>query len=162
MSEWINLGKMWQSDKMHLARTVSRSCKQTSFRNRCRAGWHRQPESVSSLLAQGCEISRDLMNTSGHRMPVLNHVLGYSISRARRKLLRGWSAMQKAFSPSGRGRLILLLGCLYDLFIYRQVNFPGEENGGRFHPDVYRYTEVLVWPWKPRPGLVAAIELGSF
>lgn len=55
--------------------------------------------------------------------------------------------MQKAFSLSGRQQLILLLGCLYDLFIYRKANFPVKEKGGRFYPDVYRYTEVLVQPW---------------
>lgn len=68
--------------------------------------------------------------------------------------------MPTTFSTSLRGQLILLLGCLYDLFIYRQTNFPGEEKGHVLPCCVQRHRGNR--PWKHRPGLVAAIELDSY
>lgn len=101
------------------------------------------------------------MNTSGHRMPVLNHFLCYSISRdGREHSLKGVVRYAGSFLHVSE-RAVHSSSWLFIWFIYLQTGkLPSGGKGGRFHPDVYRDTEVT------DPGntgwLVTAVELDSY
>lgn len=103
------------------------------------------------------------MNTFGHRMPVLNHFLCYSISRARRKLsLKGAVRHADSFLHVSK-RAVNSSAWLFIWFIFLR---PGEESSqGR------KRVQVPLWcaqrhrgnrPWKHRPELVEATELNSY